>query len=134
MRGRSMRSWGVLLLFATVAGVVAVSAVGSAGAAASVAGSNWKFAPTINAPWAQGSDDNALDVPAPTAVGLCRSSLFNTANPYAPTSNVDAINGDVVNNSGVSNNGCIAPQNETTVAVNPTNSQNVVAGTNDYRK
>ena len=131
MRGRSKRQWGVVLLLASVVGTV-VFAVGLTGAAAS-AGSNWKFAPTINAPWAQEGND-VLDQPSPTAVGLCRSSLFNTANPYAPTSNVDAINGDAVNNSGVSNNGCTTPQNETTVAVNPTNPQNVVAGANDYRK
>ena len=133
MRGRSLRSWGVLLLLATVAGVVAVSAVGSAGASAAAVGhSKLKFAPTILAPWAH-EGDGVLDSPAPTDAGLCRSSLFNTANPYGATANVDLINGDAVNNSGFSNYGCITAQNETTVTVNPTNPQNVVAGTNDYR-
>ena len=89
MSGRSKRQWGVLLLLATVGGVAALFAVGLTGAAASVAGSNWKFAPTINAPWAQEGQD-VLDQPAPTAVSLCRSSLFNTTNPYGPTSNVEA--------------------------------------------
>ena len=133
MSGRNKRQWGVLLLLATVSGVVTAFAVGLSGAAASVAGSNWKFAPTINAPWAQEGND-VLDQPAPTAAGLCRSSLFNTTNPYGATANVDLINGDLVNNSGFSNNGCITAQNETTVAVNPTNPLNVVAGANDYRK
>ena len=132
MRGRSTRRWGALLLLATVGGAVALFTAGLSGAAAA-SGSNWKFAPTINAPWAQGGDDETLDDPDPAAAGVCRSSLFNTGNPYAPTSNVDVITGDVINNSGFSSNGCYTAQNETTVAVNPTNPQNVVAGTNDYR-
>ena len=77
-------------MLATMAGLVAVFTAGLTGAAAA-SGSNWKFAPTINAPWAQEGNDDVLDQPAPAAAGLCRSSLFNTANPYAPTSNVDAI-------------------------------------------
>src|SRR4051812_17432195 len=113
MRGRSTRRWGGLLLLATIGGIVAVFAVGLSGAAAASGGS-WKFAPTINAPWAQGGDDEVLDDPDPAAAGICRSSLFNTANPYAPTANVDVINGDQPNNSGFSNNGCITAQNETT--------------------
>src|SRR5436853_7878595 len=100
MSGRSKRQWGALLLLATASGVVALLAVGLTGAAASVANLPWKFAPTINAPWAQGGDDEVMDDPDPTAAGVCRSSLFNTANPYAPTTNTDLINGDPVNNSG----------------------------------
>ena len=95
-------------------------------------GGDWKFQPTINAPWAQGGDDEGLDV-ADNASGLCRSSQFAGANPYAATSNVDVIHGDVVNASGFSNFQCITPQNETTVAVNPSNPMNLVAGANDYR-
>src|SRR5207249_705046 len=95
--------------------------------------SKLKVAPPISGPWAHAREGESFDDPDPAASGLCRSSLFNTANPYGPTTNVDAINGDAVNNSGFSNYGCITPQNETTVAVNPTNPQNVVAGTNDYR-
>ena len=44
-----------------------------------------------------------------------------------------AINGDPTNNSGFSNFGCTTPQNETTIAANPTNPNNLVAGANDYR-
>jgi hypothetical protein len=45
---------------------------------------------------------------------------------------VDAISGDTVVPVG-SQTGCSAAQNETTVAENPNNSRNLVAGSNDYR-
>ncbi|TML24536.1 MAG: exo-alpha-sialidase [Actinobacteria bacterium] len=99
---------------------------------ATASSGGWKFQPTINAPWVQGDDGQPLDSPI-LAAGLCRSSQFNTVNPYAATSNVDVIVGDPVNNSGFSNFGCRTPQNETTVAVNPTNFDNIIAGANDYR-
>ena len=57
-----------------------------------------------------------------------------TTGAYGPLgSNVDAIAGDATNNGGFSNFGCTTPQNETTIAVNPTNSSNLIAGANDYR-
>jgi hypothetical protein len=93
---------------------------------------NWKFAPTINAPWAHPGDDENLDSPE-AAVGLCRSAPFNTTAAYAPTTNIDAIVNDPVNNSGASNLGCNTPQNETTIAVDPSNPNHLVAGANDYR-
>jgi hypothetical protein len=92
----------------------------------------WKFAPTINAPWAHPGDDENLDSPE-AAVGLCRSAPFNTTAAYAPTTNIDAIVNDPVNNSGASNFGCNTPQNETTIAVDPSNPNHLVAGANDYR-
>ena len=85
----------------------------------------WKFDPTINAPWAMEGDDEELDAPD-AAAGLCRSAPFNTpAGAYAPLAptEVDAIIGDPVNNSGFSNFGCTTPQNETSIAVNPQNPQ-----------
>src|SRR5436305_523034 len=93
----------------------AVPALASAG--------TWKFPPTLNAPWAQGGDDEYADS-ATLAAGLCRSSQFTTGNPYTPTTNVDVIFNDALNNTGASNRGCRTPQNETSVAVNPTNPKN----------
>src|SRR5262249_24433916 len=46
--------------------------------------------------------------------------------------NVDQINGDTIVQAGTQL-GCSAAQNETTIAVNPQNPRNLVAGTNDYR-
>lgn len=93
----------------------------------------WKFDPTINAPWALEEDEGALDNPF-DAAGLCRSAPFNLPGAYGPLgSNVDAIVGDALNNSGFSNFGCTTAQNETTIAVNPMNANNLIAGANDYR-
>lgn len=122
----------IIRVGAALAAVALLTLVPSAVASAGT-GAIWKFSPTINAPWAQGSDDEQpLDSPL-TAVALCRSSPFNTPGAYAPTTNVDVIVNDPINNSGASNLGCRTPQNETTVAVNPTNPNNVIAGANDYR-
>jgi hypothetical protein len=96
-------------------------------------GNKWRFPPTINAPWALEEDEDLPDNPF-DAAGLCRSSPFNLPGTYGPLgSNVNAIVGDATNNSGFSNFGCTTPQNETTIAVNPTNSKNLIAGANDYR-
>jgi hypothetical protein len=93
----------------------------------------WKFSPTINVPWAMEDDEHPLDTMA-AAAGLCRSTPFSSASTYGPLgSNVDAIVGDQPNNSGFSNFGCTTAQNETTIAVNPTNPSNLIAGSNDYR-
>ncbi|HEX6498678.1 MAG TPA: sialidase family protein [Micromonosporaceae bacterium] len=92
----------------------------------------WKFEPTINAPWAQEGDDDEIDDPE-AAVGLCRSAPFTTTGGYAATSDIDVITNDPVNNSGSSNLGCQAPQNETAIAVDPSNPKHLVAGANDYR-
>lgn len=113
-----------------IAGVLA-ALPGTSSAAPTTHG--WKFPPSINAPWAQqGDDDGDLDTDD-AAVGLCRSALFDTSMAYAATRDIDAISGDVVNNSGASNLGCSTPQNETSIAVDPSNPRHLVAGSNDYR-
>jgi hypothetical protein len=58
----------------------------------------------------------------------------NNANPYAPfVTNVNVIVNDNYNVGAGVNQGCRTPQNETTIAVNPANPLNLVAGANDYR-
>src|SRR5262249_21749948 len=121
-----------LLPVALLAAAAVVLLAPAAGSSSTTAAPNWKFAPTINAPWAHGGDDENLDTPG-AAVGLCRSAPFNTTGAYAPTANIDAIVNDPVNNSGASNFGCQTPQNETTIAVDPNSPQHLVAGANDYR-
>lgn len=76
-----------------------------------------------------GDDDN---VPEPALSAQCQSYL-GQPNPYGPVApNVDMIHGDTVVPVG-SQSGCQSAQNETTIATNPANPKNLVAGTNDYR-
>lgn len=126
-----MRRCLAVLLVGVCASVAFAAMSGASPAASST--HKWKFDPTINAPWAHEDDQGSLDTPD-AAAGLCRSMPFNTTGAYgALGSNVDAIVGDATNNSGFSNLGCTTPQNETTIAVDPTNPNNVIAGANDYR-
>lgn len=74
--------------------------------------------------------DEQPDSPALSA--LCQSYI-GRPNPYAnPAPNVDQINGDAIVQTG-SQTGCSTAQNETSIAVNPYNPKNLVAGANDYR-
>jgi hypothetical protein len=121
-----------VLVLLSVCACLAVTA-GSGAATAAGSGKGFKFEPTINAPWAHEGEEEELDAPD-LAAGLCRSAPFNLPGVYNPVgTEVDQIVGDAVNNSGFSNLGCTTPQNETTIAVNPTNPNNVISGTNDYR-
>lgn len=77
-----------------------------------------------------GEDDDNPE--APNLSALCQSYL-GSPNPYGdPAPNVDTITGDTTITVG-SQTGCQSTQNETTIAVNPINPLNVVAGANDYR-
>ena len=80
--------------------------------------------------FSEGDDDEATDDPALSA--LCQD-FIGQPNPYHnPAPNVDAIQGDTIVTTG-SQTGCSSAQNETTIAVNPYNPRNIVAGSNDYR-
>ena len=73
----------------------------------------------------RGADNAALSA-------LCQAGV-GKHNPYGHISpNVDQISKDTVVGVG-SQTGCSAAQNENTIAVNPENPNNLVAGTNDYR-
>ena len=126
---RTRSAWtGVLAATALVAGGFA-AAPASAATAHTLTANTASHNPLLNYVLAHEQDD-VIDSPSLSA--LCQSYAGNTHvyNPIAP--NVDAITGDTVVNVG-SQTGCYAAQNETTVAVNPQNPRNLVAGSNDYR-
>ncbi|TDW23558.1 sialidase family protein [Kribbella kalugense] len=78
------------------------------------------------------AEEEESDSDDPAQSALCQSYLGHP-NPYGnPAPNVDQIVGDTVVPVG-SQAGCSAAQNETTIAVNPRNPRNIVAGANDYR-
>jgi hypothetical protein len=86
--------------------------------------------PLLKEVFAEGEEEDDTEDPALSA--LCQSFLGKPS-PYrrlAP--NVDAIVGDATVPAGTQE-GCSTAQNETTIAVNPANPRNIVAGSNDYR-
>jgi hypothetical protein len=85
--------------------------------------------PLLKEQFAMGDDDNGDD---PAVSALCQSFIGHPTPFHAIAPNVDTINGDAIGPVG-SQAGCSTPQNETTVAVNPANPRNIVAGSNDYR-
>ncbi len=78
-----------------------------------------------------GDDDTAVSL-APNLSALCQSYIGQLNNYANPHPNVDQINNDALVLSGTQL-GCNTAQDETTIAVNPQNPRNLVAGTNDYR-
>jgi hypothetical protein len=78
-----------------------------------------------------GDDDTAISL-APNLSALCQSYIGKLNTYENPRPNVDQINDDQVVLAGTQL-GCDTAQNETTIAVNPANPRNLVAGTNDYR-
>lgn len=68
----------------------------------------------------------------PALSALCQD-FIGKPNPYpAAAPNVDTIVGDAIVGTG-SQAGCSSAQNETSIAVNPYDPRNIVAGANDYR-
>lgn len=86
--------------------------------------------PLLKEQFAAGGEHDNGNGPAVSA--LCQSYLGHPSPYHALRPNVDVISADGVGPVG-SQKGCSTAQNETTVAVNPYNPRNIVAGSNDYR-
>ena|SRR5579859_13728 len=135
MNTRNCLSLGILALFLTL-GVTQ---------AAQAAGDHFK---ALGPNKAQAASEDSLFYPkdyeaavaarpGPNALvffSLCRRVPFTSSALYAPLSggNADAVVGDTTFTL-VDGTQCYEPQNEQNIAVNPTNSQNVVTSANDYR-
>jgi hypothetical protein len=78
-----------------------------------------------------GDDDTAVSLD-PNLSALCQSFIGQLNKYRNPFPNVDQIRDDTIVSAGTQL-GCDSAQNETTIAVNPQNPWNLVAGTNDYR-
>jgi hypothetical protein len=79
-----------------------------------------------------GEEDEGEGEDDPAISALCQEFVGKT-NPYRnPAPNVEQIVGDTTVTVG-SQAGCSSAQNETSIAVNPANPRNIVAGANDYR-
>ena len=79
----------------------------------------------------QGDEDTLISLD-PSLSALCQS-FIGSPNPYSRVRpNVDMISNDSVVAAGTQL-GCQTAQNETSIAVNPSNPKNLVSGTNDYR-
>jgi hypothetical protein len=130
VRPSFIRRSAILGVVSLVGSLALVAAVAPASAAAPSQGN----APTVHNPLLKEvlSEEEEPDQDDPAQSALCQSFL-GRPNPYPnPAPNVDQIVGDTVVSVG-SQAGCSAAQNETTIAVNPNNPNNIVAGANDYR-
>ena len=141
MKIRNYVGLSVISATALIAGIVPLSAATATSTSPTnvsrtLTGLHPRFVPsTVQAPWVTFGDDKSNDN-AISSYGLCRTAALKSLPfTYATPSlgETDAIVNDPINTSGSSNKNCTAPQNETTIAVNPTNPQNLVAGANDYR-
>ncbi|MBR7830112.1 exo-alpha-sialidase [Actinospica sp. MGRD01-02] len=129
---RTRSAWGGLVAAAALAAGGFAAAPASAAAAArpaTVTAHTASHNPLLNYVLAYGEDD---ETDSASLSALCQSYAGDTHVYHSIAPNVDAINGDSVVSVG-SQTGCYAAQNETTVAVNPENPRNLVAGANDYR-
>jgi hypothetical protein len=80
----------------------------------------------------QFAEEEGEDGDDPALSALCQTYIGKPS-PYRPVApNTDVIRGDTIVPTG-SQTGCSTAQNETTIAVNPENPRNIVAGSNDYR-
>jgi hypothetical protein len=123
---------------------LAVVAVGIAGAVAAPVATGAQASPQFRPsgvralPSPAALVPNALDdegdefLPSDAPPSLC-TTRFARGNPFSLAGDTDAIVDDHVNTNAGSNAACVAPQNETTIAVNPTDPENIAMGANDYR-
>jgi hypothetical protein len=128
MKRQLWRMPGLSVALVAAAGVLTAPIGPAAAAEAGTAATP----PTLTSPWLNQGPGHGRDTPL-AAAGLCRSAPFDTTTVYAPTTDVNAIVGDPVTDTGTSNLGCRSPQNETAIAVDPTDPEHLVAGANDYR-
>jgi hypothetical protein len=121
-----------LRLFALLTLVIACFS----GIVAAQAASNRPIKQVISNPFHEYTGIKGLKLGYGDVLAQCQSyDNANNANPYAPfVTNVNVITDDNYNVGAGVNQGCRTPQNETSIAVNPANPHNLVAGTNDYRE
>lgn len=109
----SHRKLGLLLGFALVAFAIVGTAIAAAG----------------NDPQPIDFTHNGVDVPAPIATAVWGSGpTVKIGTPFCSTatSNAANVNTDCETQS-------VGPHNETSIAVNPTNHNNIIGGANDYQ-
>ena len=115
---------------AVVAGASLVATVAMSGGPVASAAATIHRNPLLNTHLDEPSERFSTDAPALSS--RCQGQIGQLNLYPKPAPNVDLIVKDGVVQAG-SQQGCSSAQNETTIAVNPRNPRNLVAGTNDYR-